>query len=152
MQTLTVQSELPADEEAGGTPAERTLTFARPIIGFSGSRRFQLAALGERYAPFMTLSSLDEPGLDFIVVAPGALFADYVIELDGADVSLLGLRDSEEVEVLVLVSRHPGATPTVNLMGPVVVNRRSAVASQIVLQDAGYAVAVPVDAGSARAR
>lgn len=148
-QTLTVQSAL---HVAGAVEAagERMITLARPLLGFPRSRLFRLRGLGEHYEPFMSLSSLDEPSLGFIVVAPGALFKDYVVEVGDADVTLLELQGSDEVEVLVLVSRHPGATPTVNLMGPLVVNRRTQVGSQIVLQDGPYAVAVPVDAPSAR--
>ena len=147
-QTLTVRS---ASHLAGALDAagERTFTLARPFLGFPGSRLFRLRGLGERYEPFMSLSSLDEPSLGFIVVAPGALFSDYVVEIADADVALLGLEGSDDVEMLVLVSRHPGATPTVNLIGPLVVNRRTEVGTQIVLQDSPYAVAVPVDAPSA---
>ena len=35
-------------------------------------------------------------------------------------------------------------------MGPIVVNRRTGRATQVVLQDGGYDAAVPVDAGTAR--
>ena len=148
-QTLTVQSDLP-EAELQLASGERRITLARPFLGFPVSRSFALRSLGERYAPFMALTSLDETGLDFIVVAPGLLFGDYVVEIGDADVSLLDLRGSEDVEVLVLVTCHPGATPTVNLMGPLVVNRRTDLATQVVLQDAGYAAAVPVGAESAR--
>ena len=135
-----------------GSPVdERVLTFVRPIIGFGGSARYRLCGLGETYAPFAALSSVDEEGLAFVVVAPGALFDDYVIEIPEAEAALLELVSPEDVEVLTLVTRRLGASPVANLMGPVVVNRQTLQACQVVLQNAPYGVAVPVDAGSARA-
>lgn len=129
---------------------ERVLSFVRPLIGFPGSTRYVLRSLGEAYEPFAALSSMDEDGLGFIVVSPGALFPDYVVEIPDAEVALLGLTGSADAEVLTLVTRRLGAPPTVNLMGPVVVNRRDQRAMQVVLQDLDYGVAVAVDAGSAR--
>lgn len=128
---------------------ERLLTFARPIIGFGGSLRYALRGLGEAYSPFAALSSLDEEGLAFIVVRPGALFDDYVIDVPEAEAELLELTSAEDVEVLTLVTRRPGETPVANLLGPLVVNRRTGRACQVVLQATPYGVAVPVDAGSA---
>ncbi|HVC24886.1 MAG TPA: flagellar assembly protein FliW [Acidimicrobiales bacterium] len=144
--TLTVS------DVRNGTAGERALDFDRPLIGFAGSRAYCVRGLGDAYAPFAALSSLDEDGLSFIVVPPGALFADYVVEIPDADVSALGLSSADDVEILALVTRSSGATPTVNLMGPIVVNRRTGRAAQVVLADGGYGVAVPVDAGSARGR
>jgi flagellar assembly factor FliW len=142
--TLTVETSTPE------RVAERFLTFERPIIGFNASRRFSLVPLGDEFGAFSSLASLDEEGLSFIVVPPGALFSDYVIEIPDADVALLALTSAADVEVLALVTRHQGGAPSVNLMGPIVVNRRTNVASQVVLQDGLYAVAVPVGAPSAR--
>jgi flagellar assembly factor FliW len=127
------------------------VTFVRPVIGFDASVRYQLRNLGAEYAPYGMLASLDQPGLEFIVVPPGVLFPDYVIEIADADATVLGLEVAADVEVFVLVSGANVAVPTVNLLGPVVVNRRTGNAAQIVLQDDRFGVAVPVDASSALA-
>jgi flagellar assembly factor FliW len=148
-QTLTVPNDQQAPV-AHRCDDERLVTLARPLLGFPASRRFALHGLGEQLAPFLGLRSLDQPGLQFVVVAPGAFFSDYVLEIDDAEVELLDLRGCEDVEVLVLVTATPGTTPTVNLMGPLVLNRRTALATQVVLQDGIHAVAVPLDAPSAR--
>jgi flagellar assembly factor FliW len=135
------------DERA---PGERVLEFVRPIIGWEESTRFALRSLGAEYAPYLTMTSLDQAGLQFVVVPPGRLFADYVIEVPAADRQLLGLDDRADALVLAIVRRRSVATPVVNLMGPIVVNRRTGHATQVVLQDAAYGAAVPVDAGTAR--
>lgn len=148
-ETLTVGGECDALEIAV-EPLDRLVTMARPLLGFPRSSSFRLHELGERFSPFLALGSLDEAGLEFIVVAPGLLFDDYQVEIPAEDVRLLGLVNTDDAEVLVLVTRRRDAVPTVNLLGPLVINRRCAIATQIVLQDSGYGAAVPVDAGTAR--
>ncbi len=148
---MLMTDTLAIDDPSGAPVAEdRVITFESPLIGFPRSRRFALRGLGDGFEPFATLSSLDEDGLGFIVVAPGELFDDYVVEVPYVDATALGLSGSGDVEVLTLVTRRRGATPTVNLLGPVIVNRRTDRASQVVLEEGTYAVAVPVDALSAR--
>lgn len=131
---------------------EQFIALIRPLIGFPGSLTFKLHTMGEAYEPFLALSSIDEPGIEFIVVRPGLLFSDYAFAIDDDDAAALGLAKPSDVDVIVLVTRRHEAVPTVNLMGPLVVNRRSRVATQIVLHDGGFAAAVPVDARSARAK
>jgi flagellar assembly factor FliW len=144
----TTDAPAPADERAPG--GERVLEFVRPIIGWEESTRFAVRSLGADYAPYLTMTSLDQAGLQFVVVPPGKLFADYVIEVPAADRRLLALESGTDALVLAIVRRRGVATPVVNLMGPVVANRHTGRATQVVLQDAGYGAAVPVDAGTAR--
>jgi len=132
-----------------GTP--RILDFVRPIIGFPASHLYELRGLGRDYAPFLALSSVEETGLTFIAVPPGLLFPDYVLEVPAPDVALLGLATAADADVLALVTRRQGATPTVNLLGPIVADRVTGRALQIVLQESPYGVAVPVDAATALA-
>ena len=121
-----------------------------PLIGWPHATRFALSDLGPSPAPFCRLVSLDDHGLAFVAARPGWLFPDYVVAVPGPDVERLGLRGPEDVEVLALVSRRAGLSPTVNLLGPIVVNRHDGRCAQLVLSDSGYGPAVPADAGSSR--
>jgi flagellar assembly factor FliW len=129
--------------------APSVLSFVRPVIGFPECTQFELRTLDAEYAPYRMLVSRDRPGLEFIVVSPGVLFDDYVIEIADADAVALGLEVASEVEVIVIVTAGRSPVPTVNLLGPIVINRRTAKAAQLVLQEERYGVAVPVDAASA---
>ncbi len=126
------------------------IELARPMIGWPLSTRFAVHGLGPGYEPYAALSSIDQPGLDFVVVPPGVLFDDYVIEIPADDVETLGLGGPEETAVLVLVTGRGRPVPTANLMGPLVVNRRTMRGLQVVLDGSGYGSAIPVDAGTAR--
>lgn len=129
---------------------ELELRFVRPLIGFERSARFALRSLGAQYEPYAALVSLDEPDLRFVVVPPGVVFPDYVIEIPDSDRQLLALSDASDVVVLAIVRRQGVPTPVVNLMGPIVINRRTRDAAQVVLQESDYGVMVPVDLGTAR--
>jgi flagellar assembly factor FliW len=126
------------------------VVLAQPMIGFPHSARFVIRPLGSDYGAYALMSSLEEPGLSFVVVPPGTIYPDYRFEIPEGDVELLGLGDASDVETWVLITRKGVPVPTANLLGPVVVNRRTRVASQIVLQDSGYLAAVAVNAGTAR--
>lgn len=141
-----------ATEERPAAPIAPVLrvNLVQPMIGIEGSRNFAIEPLGERYGAFALMRSLDEPNLTFVVVPPGAVFDDYRFEISEGDADLLGLSDAGDVETWVLITRKGVPVPTANLLGPLVVNRRTRSGAQLVLQDSGYHVAVPLDGRSAR--
>ena len=132
-------TDLPTD--SGSVPA--VLEFPEGLPGFPSVRRFELGEL-DNMAPFCVLKSLDMPGLQFVVVPPGALFENYVIEVPEDDVAGLELAQADDALVLVIVT--VSQPPTVNLLGPVVVNRRTGRSRQVVLIGSGYEVRTPLAA------
>lgn len=149
-------TEEPAASIGWGTPAEGlaseplVLHFAGGIPGFPDARSFEVVVLGPDLDPFAKLKSLDSEQLEFVVAPPGLLFADYTVKIDDDSAAALGIESAEDVAVLVIVTLAKApATPTANLLGPLVINRRTREALQLVQHGSGYGVAVPLDAGSA---
>lgn len=128
------------------------IDLARPIplgVGFAPGTRIRLEWPGEQFEPFLRLVLTDPTGPSFWAVEPGRLFDDYIVAIPEPDVERLELIDQTDVVIFVLVS--PGAeAPTVNLFAPIVINRRTKRAMQVILEDSGYGCAVPVTAGTAR--
>lgn len=139
-----------ADGASSDAREEVVLDLVRPLIGLDRSSRYALRPLGPRYEPYASLVSLDEQDLRLVVVPPGLIFTDYVIEIPEADCRMLELEHMADVAVLTIVRRKGLPAPVVNLMGPLVVNRRTKRAAQVVLAESGYGVMVPVDSGTAR--
>ena len=133
--------------------AEPVLRFVRPSIAFERSHRYVVKSFGPRYEPYASLVSLDEAGLNFVVVPPGLLFSDYVYAVPERDVEELRLGEVEDltqVQTLAIVRRRDVPAPVVNLRAPIVVNRKLGLASQVVLEDdCGFGFMVPADAESA---
>ena len=115
------------------------------LPGFPGAHRFRLMPWGEETGPFSLLVSLDEEGLAFLVSTPDAFFPDYVPEIDGSTAQRLGILSPADAAVYVIVT--PGPTPrdaTANLLGPLVVSRRTGLAAQVVLESTRWEMRTPL--------
>jgi flagellar assembly factor FliW len=139
------------DDQAVGTAATATadgpvLDFGAGIPGFPNSRHFRLEDLAPELQPFCVMRSVEESGISFVLVAPGVLFPDYTIEIDEQHVATLGLASADDVMVLAIVTL--GQPPTANLLGPLVVNRRTLAAAQVVQYQSDYRAAEPLTPGS----
>jgi flagellar assembly factor FliW len=121
------------------------IEFPAGLPGFPNAHRFELAPWGPAGSPFLMLTSSDDPEVGFIVVAPWVFYPDYEFELDTGAAERLGLSKAEEAVVFSVVTlRDRPEDSTVNLLGPIVVNRFSHEAAQVVLPNSGYSVRAPL--------
>ncbi|MGH9017301.1 MAG: flagellar assembly protein FliW [Acidimicrobiales bacterium] len=128
----------PGDGIAGGV----ALDFGAGIPGFPASRHFRVESLSPELEPFCVMRSEEEPGISFVLVEPGPLFPDYTIEIDEQHVERLGLQSADDALVLLIVT--VGQPPTANLLGPLVVHRRTHAAAQVVQYQSDYKAAEPL--------
>jgi flagellar assembly factor FliW len=129
----------------GGLGEGREIEFAAGLPGFPGPRRFRLEDLGPNFRPFCRLRSLSDPEISFTVVTPGLLFPDYSVEIDDDHQAALAIEGLEDVATLVMITvPQPPQPPTANLLGPIVVNRRTGSAAQVVQHRSTHSVAVPL--------
>jgi flagellar assembly factor FliW len=125
------------------------ITFPAGLPGFPQSHEFELAPWGPAGSPFLLLSSTTDPDVGFVVVAPWVFYPDYEFELDSATAERLGLNAAEDAVVFTVVTlRERPEDSTVNLLGPIVVNRFTHEAAQVVLPSAGYSVRAPLAVAS----
>lgn len=121
------------------------LHFAAGIPGFPEARQFALVWWGDESGPFSILTSLDESGLEFLVVPPHTFFPDYAPEVDDDTAERLGLETAEDALLMVIVT--VGSEPTdatANLLAPIVVNRHTRQAAQIVLAEGDLPLRAPL--------
>jgi flagellar assembly factor FliW len=133
-------------DDAGVGDGLPELGFVVPIPGLGASRRYALAALDADGVLF-TMDSVDEPGARLLVAQPWAFFADYAPEIDDDWAAALGLESESDALVFVVVT--VGATleeSTANLLAPVVVNRLTGAAAQIVLSGSDLPLRIPLAA------
>ena len=117
------------------------------LPGFADVHRFALVRLDEQ-TPVFLLRGLDDEAAQFVVVPPGAFFPDYTFELDEGTAQDLGVRSSDDVLVLAVVTvREPPDAPTANLLAPVVLNHRTQVGYQVVLSTSSHSVREPLPIG-----
>jgi flagellar assembly factor FliW len=108
------------------------------LVGFPDHHAFELLQVPDQ-APFLWLRLEGPAPLNFVVIEPNGLIPDYELELFDEDAEFLGIRDASDALVLniVTVKHHQPDAATVNLAGPVVVNRHTGLAKQCIL--ANYA-------------
>jgi flagellar assembly factor FliW len=113
---------------------KQLIRFPKGLLGFERFTSFAL--LDAEQAPFFHLQSTDDRNLSFVLIDPFVFRPDYQIDLDDVTLSQIGLSDPKDALVFAIVTIPPGGEPvTANLMGPVIVNKRSRIAMQAVLSD-----------------
>jgi flagellar assembly factor FliW len=116
------------------------------LLGFERHTRYLLVAR-EDEAPFAWLQMADPPQQAFLVLPTAGLLPDYHPELSEEDVDFLDLRTPDEAFVLNIVTLRSSGQATVNLKGPVVINRRTRQGKQAIpLNASQYAVQHPLPA------
>jgi flagellar assembly factor FliW len=117
------------------------------IIGFSHLKTFVLLIPDEK-KPFWWLQSLEDGSIAFIVTDPFKVLAGYETDLSLQAVQLLDIEDTEDVAMLciVTVNKAPQFKITVNLRAPIIVNTKSMVARQIVLERDDYEIRYEIKA------
>jgi flagellar assembly factor FliW len=115
------------------------------LPGFPGAHRFRLMPWGGEPGPFSLLLCLDDEDLAFVVAPPDVFFPDYLPEVDRSTAHRLGIASPADAAVYVIVTLGPTpAQATANLLGPLVVNRRTLFAAQIVLEGSRWDVRTPL--------
>lgn len=120
-------------------PAVRELHFPSGIVGFPEHRRGEIFHLADQL-PFQWLRLHGPDPLHFVVIEPSGLVADYSPELFDDDVQALGIASAADAQVynIVTVRGGPATTATVNLVGPVIMNRHTGIARQVVVANHGH--------------
>ena len=118
--------------------AEEILIFPEGPLGFPDCTRFTLVD-EERAAPFRMLQSLDNPNLAFVVVDPLVVRGDYHFNVTKEDLKLVKAEAVDDLMVYAIVTMAAELSEvTVNLQGPLVINKKHRIGHQFVLVDSEY--------------
>lgn len=112
-----------------------SVQFVSDLPGLPGLRHFTLDPL-DPTGTLCALRSLEAEGMRLVVAPSVAFFPAYAPEVDDEWAELLGLADATDaVVLLILTVGTSAATTTANLRAPIVLNRRTHAAAQVVLAD-----------------
>ena len=114
------------------------------LLGFEHMKDYLLIAkAGE--APFHWLQVKNNPSLAFVVIEPVYFMPDYQPDIPQADVDFLDLSSPDDAAVYVIVTVGGSRHATANLKGPIVINRNTGLAKQVVIANAAqYSVQHPL--------
>lgn len=117
---------------------EELLRFPRGLLAFESVHEYVLLPHGEE-SPFFFLQAVSEPELAFVVTSPLWLRPGYRVDVYREDLEELEIREDDPVSVLAIVTvPRDGGEITVNLLAPIVINRRSRLGKQVVQNASTY--------------
>jgi flagellar assembly factor FliW len=121
------------------------LTLPMGLLGFEQYKQFTLLGSPEE-APFLWLRMTEDVNLSFLVVSPFMVMPAYQLELCEEDTKFLALEKPEDALIFNIVTVHGDGHATVNLKGPIVVNRQTLTGKQCIPRNsAGYSLRHPID-------
>lgn len=115
------------------------------LMGFEHIKQFVLLSKPDE-APFGWLQVVGDANLAFLVVSAFDVLPGYQPDVSDEDARFLGLEGPEDALVYGIVTLR-GTQGTVNLKGPVILNRRTLVGKQVVIMNAAeYSLQQPLAA------
>jgi len=114
---------------------ENVIQMPDGLLGFEHVKKYVLLAQPQE-APFMWLRMIENVNKRFIVVSPFQIVPDYQPDISSEDVRFLGINTPDDALVVNIVTLRPNRPPTVNLKGPIVINRHTLIAKQVIPNNA----------------
>jgi flagellar assembly factor FliW len=114
------------------------------MLGFEEIKDYLLVTNPDEH-PFAWLRVRDNSALAFVVIDPFVAMTDYQPDIPQADVEFLKLNQPDDALLVSVVTIHNQQRATVNLKGPIVINRHTHVAKQVIIANAAvYSVTHPL--------
>lgn len=114
------------------------------LLGFEQFKEYFLLA-DPAEDPFLWLQVPHNADLAFLVISPQPLLPDYKPKISPEDVAFLGLTSEADAALLSIVTMRGPNQATLNLKGPIILNRRTLVAKQVIPANAAeYSVRHPL--------
>lgn len=134
----------PIETETPRVARREAVQMPKGLLGFETSTDYLLTFNPEE-DPFAWLSVEGNTSLAFVVMDPFLAAPDYQPDIPQADVDFLKLTRPEDVLVLAIVTIRENHPPTVNLKGPIVLNRHTHTGKQVIIANASaYSVQHPL--------
>ncbi len=120
------------------------ITFGHGIPGFEKFHRYMIRNYRDQ-SPFLVLQSVEKADLAFILIELEQIVPGYSIDLSDEIVEELKLSVPEEAVVRVIVTLPEDVRQaTVNLAAPIVINFKTGLAKQIILNNPEYSLKHPL--------
>ncbi|EGO87124.1 flagellar assembly protein FliW [Clostridium botulinum C] len=120
------------------------IEFKKGIPGFNNLKKFINFPI-ENNEVFSVLHSIENNEIGFIVTSPFSIINDYEINLDDNVINRLKIEKEKDVLVLNTVTLHSKLENiTVNLCAPIVINIKTKLGEQIILNNGKYEIKHPL--------
>ena len=115
------------------------VTFPEGIIGFEDIHDYYL--LDSKEGPFYWLQAAKFPELAFLLIDPRLFKEDYKLSMKESDLKAMSLESKKDLlDFAIITVPEDPAKISANLMGPIVVNRKTRVAKQVISKNDEYSI------------
>ena len=137
-------AELTEPEITARTPHKNTVRIPTGLLGFEQIKDYVLTTNPDE-EPFAWLHVEDNTALAFVVIDPFLVLPDYKPDIPKLDAEFLQLNEAQDAQLLGIVTINENQPPTVNLKGPIVINRHTHTGKQVIIANAAsYSVKHPL--------
>lgn len=123
---------------------KQKITINEGLLGFEDIHDFVLLDF-EAGSPFYWLQAETIPEIAFLIIDPRLILPEYTLEADPKDLATLEIKEADEMLLFSIVTLHddPSKT-TVNLLGPIIINKKTHLAKQVITLNDAYSVRQPL--------
>jgi len=126
-------------------PPDSVFEFPHGLPGFENERRFAFVERPDTH-PLLFMQSLSSAGVCFVLLPVLVAEPHYRLKVVADELATLGLPLDRQPEigkevlcaVVVSAGEKSGRSPTVNLLAPIVVNRRKRTGMQVIPTESAY--------------
>lgn len=137
------------EKETVATAMDNRIRLPAGILGFEQFKDYVLLAKPVEM-PFAWLRPADSTSLAFVVINPFFVMPNYAPDIPEADVEFLGFKEPDDALLFSIVTLRGPNCATLNLKGPIVINRHTHVGKQVIIANAtNYSVEHPLPVAAA---
>ncbi len=122
---------------------EELINFVEPIFGFEENRKYTVLINDEINNDILWLQSTTNKDVCFLLIDPFTIFADYNPTIPNHFINTMGLTDENTVIRTMLVITDTISNATTNLKSPIIINKETHIAAQIIVDD-DYKIKTPL--------
>lgn len=120
------------------------ISFKEGLLGFEGLKQFFVVDPGDQTL-ILWLQSSEQPGLAFPIIEPKIFKPEYMVQLVPSEMRSLNLENINDAVVYSILTIPQVVTEmNANLKAPIIINNKSKLGRQIVLQDSKLEVKFPM--------
>ncbi len=140
-----------SEMETAAAATDNRIRMPAGILGFERIKDYMLLA-NPAEMPFAWLRPAESATIAFIVINPFFVVPDYSPDIPEADVEFLGIKEPNDALLFTIVTLRGSNRATLNLKGPIVINRHTHVGKQVIIANANnYSVEHPLPVAAAAA-
>ena len=117
---------------------KQKIHFPDGLFGFEEVKQYFL--LDSKEGPFYWLQSAEHPELAFVLIDPRVFKNNYTLSVGDDDYRAIDARKGEAIDFAIVTVPEDPEKISANLMGPIIINRKSRKARQAISENDEYTV------------